>query len=98
MGQALICGTRECVVSATRGFLASRRGGPRRSCGWSLEVSPSEFSGPCWLKENHTATARARRLLPSRRATAAALALIQSERSEERRVGKECRSRWSPYH
>ena len=21
-----------------------------------------------------------------------------SERSEERRVGKECRSRWSPYH
>jgi len=23
---------------------------------------------------------------------------INSERSEERRVGKECRSRWSPYH
>jgi len=22
----------------------------------------------------------------------------QSNRSEERRVGKECRSRWSPYH
>ena len=22
----------------------------------------------------------------------------QLERSEERRVGKECRSRWSPYH
>ena len=22
----------------------------------------------------------------------------QDERSEERRVGKECRSRWSPYH
>ena len=22
----------------------------------------------------------------------------QEERSEERRVGKECRSRWSPYH
>ncbi len=21
-----------------------------------------------------------------------------TERSEERRVGKECRSRWSPYH
>ena len=27
-----------------------------------------------------------------------ALARIQAERSEERRVGKECRSRWSPYH
>ena len=24
--------------------------------------------------------------------------LIQNGRSEERRVGKECRSRWSPYH
>ena len=24
--------------------------------------------------------------------------LIVSARSEERRVGKECRSRWSPYH
>ena len=23
---------------------------------------------------------------------------FQTERSEERRVGKECRSRWSPYH
>ena len=23
---------------------------------------------------------------------------ISSMRSEERRVGKECRSRWSPYH
>ena len=24
--------------------------------------------------------------------------VIDKERSEERRVGKECRSRWSPYH
>ena len=24
--------------------------------------------------------------------------VIEAERSEERRVGKECRSRWSPYH
>ena len=23
---------------------------------------------------------------------------LQNKRSEERRVGKECRSRWSPYH
>src|SRR3712207_1876939 len=26
------------------------------------------------------------------------LAELRTERSEERRVGKECRSRWSPYH
>ena len=25
-------------------------------------------------------------------------ALLEDDRSEERRVGKECRSRWSPYH
>ena len=24
--------------------------------------------------------------------------VLFAERSEERRVGKECRSRWSPYH
>ena len=24
--------------------------------------------------------------------------IVQDLRSEERRVGKECRSRWSPYH
>ena len=24
--------------------------------------------------------------------------VIKDDRSEERRVGKECRSRWSPYH
>ena len=24
--------------------------------------------------------------------------IVKKERSEERRVGKECRSRWSPYH
>ena len=29
---------------------------------------------------------------------ALARALAPSSRSEERRVGKECRSRWSPYH
>src|SRR2546425_3020075 len=26
------------------------------------------------------------------------LAIFVADRSEERRVGKECRSRWSPYH
>ena len=27
-----------------------------------------------------------------------AIAIVDDKRSEERRVGKECRSRWSPYH
>ena len=29
---------------------------------------------------------------------AVAMEPTMEERSEERRVGKECRSRWSPYH
>ena len=32
------------------------------------------------------------------RATVALYEAVLAERSEERRVGKECRSRWSPYH
>ena len=28
----------------------------------------------------------------------ARVVLVDDARSEERRVGKECRSRWSPYH
>ena len=31
-------------------------------------------------------------------ANAALAANVSKARSEERRVGKECRSRWSPYH
>ena len=30
--------------------------------------------------------------------TALRKASLEAKRSEERRVGKECRSRWSPYH
>ena len=33
-----------------------------------------------------------------RKLEAELLAILSDERSEERRVGKECRSRWSPYH
>ena len=32
------------------------------------------------------------------RRSIAGLGLAARSRSEERRVGKECRSRWSPYH
>ena len=38
------------------------------------------------------------RPLPSPPAFAALPRLQCTTRSEERRVGKECRSRWSPYH
>ena len=34
----------------------------------------------------------------SRNSVREALKILTVMRSEERRVGKECRSRWSPYH
>ena len=34
----------------------------------------------------------------SNRHASRVLAILEDARSEERRVGKECRSRWSPYH
>ena len=36
--------------------------------------------------------------LDSSAVSASAAVLDDDKRSEERRVGKECRSRWSPYH
>ena len=38
------------------------------------------------------------RLVTAPTPAAAARNLAEGKRSEERRVGKECRSRWSPYH
>ena len=34
----------------------------------------------------------------SKQITEEADSILENTRSEERRVGKECRSRWSPYH
>ena len=36
--------------------------------------------------------------ITGRQIEAARIAVTRYMRSEERRVGKECRSRWSPYH
>src|SRR2546429_2407344 len=38
------------------------------------------------------------RLLVEHRDAQPAVRILSEPRSEERRVGKECRSRWSPYH
>ena len=41
---------------------------------------------------------RANVMLPYENCFSGRIQLIHEDRSEERRVGKECRSRWSPYH
>ena len=47
---------------------------------------------------DHYRTRLTHTLEVARLARTIARALELNERSEERRVGKECRSRWSPYH
>src|SRR2546430_16266572 len=55
-----------------------------RVAGFVLPASPK------WVIDRVIGQHRPELLLP--------LALATGVRSEERRVGKECRSRWSPYH
>src|SRR5947207_3771609 len=76
-------------------FFSSRRRHTRSLCDWSSDVCSSDLqkqraelgvadaSGVLQHRLKH-------RLQVPRRAG--------DDRSEERRVGKECRSRWSPYH
>src|SRR5689334_23641393 len=87
-------------------FFSSRRRHTRWNCDWSSDVCSSDLWG---RGERLLALSP----LPAREValvcfpfgvpTAEAYAWLDDAhraklRSEERRVGKECRSRWSPYH
>src|SRR2546430_4680798 len=93
-------------------FFSSRRRHTRFDCDWSSDVCSSDLSGNRQITnlrydaalcvkhirqscvEHHPAST-ARRCLSS---SSISEGLLTVWRSEERRVGKECRSRWSPYH
>src|SRR5947199_10366009 len=86
-------------------FFSSRRRHTRCLSDWSSDVCSSDLA--------HL-TAGAKRVLVSAPSDGADVTLaygvntdaydparhviVSNARSEERRVGKECRSRWSPYH
>src|SRR5260221_9649675 len=55
----------------------------------TLFMQPMFGTNPCRLKE---------RLRPRTPKSLSRIMTLLLSRSEERRVGKECRSRWSPYH
>ena len=64
-------------------------------CDWSSDVCSSDLGLPRVTRSLlpvDASSAEIDRLVTER------IAAEPSLRSEERRVGKECRSRWSPYH
>src|SRR5256885_7437327 len=100
---------RECCFF----FFSSRRRHTRLQGEWSSDVCSSDLrgqeSGRKGDEEREPATLCHRSRVP--RPPALTLGIdrrdashakyphrYQERRSEERRVGKECRSRWSPYH
>src|SRR5256886_7656578 len=102
-----------CVRSgAADFFFSSRRRHTRFDCDWSSDVCSSDlwFSKQAKQAMDKAVDAVKREFSTVRtgKATTSLLDLVRVEaygnlmplnqRSEERRVGKECRSRWSPYH
>src|SRR5476649_3105480 len=69
-------------------FFSSRRRQTRSLCDWSSDVCSSDLIVTPGSVPSPTFSAFAASTMRSR----------ASRRSEERRVGNECRSRWSPYH
>src|SRR2546430_8345130 len=87
-------------------FFSSRRRHTRFDCDWSSDVCSSDLDGAELLQLGVAQTRRAPPLVAHRDgldATVGSRDVLDQlvgdlARSEERRVGKECRSRWSPYH
>src|SRR2546421_5324753 len=93
-------------------FFSSRRRHTRSDRDWSSDVCSSDLagfhaivlSGDATVIIEPAARARSRQYVSydqrdaPKEANTPSCLLFGAERSEERRVGKECRSRWSPYH
>src|SRR2546430_13181362 len=94
-------------------FFSSRRRHTRFDCDWSSDVCSSDLAvltlppAPPDQPLAGKASAQVKRLPSPAPIPSLASPALPGEgvwhpvgrlRSEERRVGKECRSRWSPYH
>src|SRR5688572_32568609 len=80
-------------------FFSSRRRHTRFDCDWSSDVCSSDLLAVLARSLALDALRRVLLGLPlSFYLLSLAVVLAGQIRSEERRVGKECRSRWSPEH
>src|SRR5256884_6385838 len=92
-------------------FFSSRRRHTRCSRDWSSDVCSSDLKestgpaadytlslAPAALTIVQGATGNTTVTITRTNFTDAVTLSLGGARSEERRVGKECRSRWSPYH
>src|SRR2546430_8217680 len=94
-------------------FFSSRRRHTRFDCDWSSDVCSSDLEERSFSPDEERALVEVARqlgvVLHNAKLDSALQASLDevrrqaaeiqaSRRSEERRVGKECRSRWSPYH
>src|SRR2546430_2881468 len=94
-------------------FFSSRRRHTRFDCDWSSDVCSSDLASRPgewiatlggWSEEQFVDDPRGfpleelDRIAPANPVVVQAIYRHSYLRSEERRVGKECRSRWSPYH
>src|SRR5689334_24709694 len=107
-----ICSSRVFLIFIF--FFSSRRRHTRWNCDWSSDVCSSDLASVPTAKHFHLPRIRLHaikhlevfghqkssdsRTLAHTRETLGEKAEAFSCRSEERRVGKECRSRWSPYN
>src|SRR5256885_5444362 len=101
------------VIPCLSFFFSSRRRHTRLQGDWSSDVCSSDLVGLEWLQpgDNSVGFAPESKIHLSKGPAHLAVLHLEGDgvtlnppaggfppRSEERRVGKECRSRWSPYH
>src|SRR3712207_7165884 len=79
-------------------FFSSRRRHTRYWRDWSSDVCSSDLNASPNVLAQRLRGLEEAGIVRRRKLPPPAASKIYELRSEERRVGKECRSRWSPYH